>query len=85
MRTNPRFLGSWITALSPFVVAASQTYAGACGFVVLLSVGEMIWSPRWAGVDQWFIHAIHHIYHVFSLDSFGFYPTTANIIFMELY
>ena len=41
------FRGSWITALSPFVVAASQTYAGACGFVILLSLGEMIWSPRW--------------------------------------
>ena len=41
------FRGSWITALSPFVVAASQTYAGACGFVVVLSLGEMIWSPRW--------------------------------------
>jgi hypothetical protein len=29
------------------VVAASQTYAGACGFVIVLSIGEMIWSPRW--------------------------------------
>lgn len=40
------FGGAWITALSPFVVAASQTYAGACLFVVTLSLGEMIWSPR---------------------------------------
>ena len=41
------FRGSWITALAPFVVAYSQTYAGAIGFVVLLSLGEMVWSPRW--------------------------------------
>lgn len=41
------FRGSWITALSPFTLALSQTYAGACAFVVLLSIGEAIWSPRW--------------------------------------
>ena len=32
---------------APFIVAASQTYAGAVAFVVVLSLGEMLWSPRW--------------------------------------
>ena len=41
------FRGAWITAAAPFIVAASQTYAGAVAFVVVLSLGEMLWSPRW--------------------------------------
>ena len=41
------FRGGWITALSPFILAWSQTYAGACAFVTVLSLGEMVWSPRW--------------------------------------
>ena len=41
------FRGSWLTAVSPFIVAASQTYVGTCLFVIVLSLGEMVWSPRW--------------------------------------
>ena len=41
------FFGSWISALAPFLLAFSQTYAGALGFVAVLSLGEMAWSPRW--------------------------------------
>ena len=41
------FRGGWITALSPFLLAWRQTYAGACAFVTVLSLGEMVWSPRW--------------------------------------
>ena len=39
-------LGSFISALSPFVLAIGHTYANAILFVLLLSIGEGIWSPR---------------------------------------
>jgi hypothetical protein len=41
------FRGSWITSLSPFILAAWQSIPGAVLFVVTLSIGEMMWSPRW--------------------------------------
>ena len=41
------FVGSWISATAPFFLAFSQTVVGAVAFVVVLSVGEMAWSPRW--------------------------------------
>ena len=42
------FVGSWISATAPFFLAFSQTVVGAVAFVVVLSVGEMAWSPRWS-------------------------------------
>jgi len=39
-------LGSFISALSPFALAIGHSYANAILFVLLLSVGEGIWSPR---------------------------------------
>ena len=41
------FAGAWVSAAAPFFLAFSQTYVGALSFVVVLSVGEMAWSPRW--------------------------------------
>ena len=41
------FLGAWVSAVAPFFLAFSQTYVGALTFVVVLSLGEMAWSPRW--------------------------------------
>jgi MFS family permease len=38
--------GSFISALSPFVLAIGHTYANAILFILLLSIGEGIWSPR---------------------------------------
>ena len=41
------FAGAWVSAIAPFFLAFSQTYFGALTFVVVLSLGEMAWSPRW--------------------------------------
>ena len=38
--------GSFISALSPFALAIGHSYANAILFVLLLSIGEGIWSPR---------------------------------------
>lgn len=38
--------GSFISALSPFALAMGHTYTNAIVFVLLLSIGEGIWSPR---------------------------------------
>eukprot|EP00510_Aplanochytrium_minuta_P004646 CAMPEP_0184010956 /NCGR_PEP_ID=MMETSP0954-20121128/3537_1 /TAXON_ID=627963 /ORGANISM="Aplanochytrium sp, Strain PBS07" /LENGTH=489 /DNA_ID=CAMNT_0026290675 /DNA_START=124 /DNA_END=1594 /DNA_ORIENTATION=+ len=38
--------GSYISSLSPLIVAFSDTIAGASLFVFVLSVGETLWSPR---------------------------------------
>ena len=38
--------GSFISSLSPLVLALGTTYTNAIIFVLLLSVGEGIWSPR---------------------------------------
>ena len=39
--------GGWLSALSPLLVAAWPSYGGVILFIVLLSIGEAIWSPRW--------------------------------------
>jgi MFS family permease len=39
-------LGSFISALSPLVLALGTSYTNAIIFVLLLSIGEGIWSPR---------------------------------------
>jgi len=38
--------GSFISSLSPLVLALGTTYTNAIIFVLLLSIGEGIWSPR---------------------------------------
>lgn len=39
--------GSYITGLSPFIMVFFQKQWATAVFVVLLSIGESIWSPRW--------------------------------------
>ena len=39
-------LGSFISSISPFVLALGHSYSNAIVFVMLLSIGEGIWSPR---------------------------------------
>ena len=39
-------LGAFISALSPFFLAVGHTYTNAIAFVLVLSIGEGIWSPR---------------------------------------
>jgi len=39
-------VGSYVSAASVFFLAASTTIWSSCSFMVLLSVGEAIWSPR---------------------------------------
>lgn len=39
-------LGSFISCISPFALAFGHSYSNAIAFVILLSVGEGIWSPR---------------------------------------
>ncbi len=39
-------IGSFITGVSPFALAISPSVPAAIVFVVLLSIGEAIWSPR---------------------------------------
>lgn len=39
--------GGYLSALSPFWLVALQSELGAIMFVVTLSLGEAIWSPRW--------------------------------------
>jgi MFS family permease len=41
------FAGAWVTAVAPFFLALFQNYFGALSFVIVLSIGEMAWSPRW--------------------------------------
>lgn len=38
--------GSFISAIAPFALAAGHTYVNAVVFVLILSVGEGLWSPR---------------------------------------
>ena len=39
--------GSWVSAISPLLVTAwPSSYGGVIAFVVLLSLGEAVWSPR---------------------------------------
>jgi hypothetical protein len=38
--------GGYLTALSPFCLALSPTLPAAVAFIVLLSLGEAVWSPR---------------------------------------
>ena len=40
-------IGSLISGLSPFALAISPTVPGAIAFIVLLTIGESIWSPRY--------------------------------------
>lgn len=40
-------LGSYLSALSPFWLVAFQTEWAAALFVLMLSLGEAVWSPRW--------------------------------------
>ena len=39
-------VGSFITAASVFFMAASTTVGASVAFIVTLSIGEMLWSPR---------------------------------------
>ena len=39
-------VGSFISGISPFALAISPTVTGAIVFIVVLSLGEAIWSPR---------------------------------------
>ncbi len=39
--------GGWLSALSPLWLTLKQSYGGAVAFVVMLSLGEAAWSPRW--------------------------------------
>lgn len=39
-------IGSFITGISPFALAISASVPAAVVFVVVLSIGEAIWSPR---------------------------------------
>jgi MFS family permease len=38
--------GSFLSAFSPFILALGHSYANAVLFVLMLSIGEGIWSPR---------------------------------------
>lgn len=38
--------GGWVTAIAPLSLAASVSIPGCVGMVVLLSLGEAVWSPR---------------------------------------
>ena len=40
--------GGYITGISPLPLALSTSIWGVCVFVVALSLGETIWSPRLA-------------------------------------
>jgi hypothetical protein len=42
--------GSYLYAASPFWMVAFQQLWAACMFAVQLSVGEALWSPRYAGM-----------------------------------
>ena len=39
--------GGWLSALSPLWLALFQSYGAAVMFIVMLSLGEAAWSPRW--------------------------------------
>lgn len=39
-------LGAFISGISGFVLAIEETYTSALGFVVILALGESIWSPK---------------------------------------
>ena len=38
--------GGWASAAAPIAIALSPTLAGTAAFVVILSIGEAVWSPR---------------------------------------
>ena len=38
--------GGWASAAAPIAIAVSPTLAGTAAFVVILSIGEAVWSPR---------------------------------------
>ena len=38
--------GGYLTAISPFSLAVSSSIPAACVMVILLSLGESVWSPR---------------------------------------
>lgn len=39
-------IGSFISGVSPFALAVSSSIPAAVIFVILLSIGEALWSPR---------------------------------------
>lgn len=39
-------IGATVSSLAPFMLAMGHSYFTAVGFVVILSIGEAIWSPR---------------------------------------
>ncbi len=43
---NVIVFGSIVSALSPFVLLAGPAYATILGMIILLSIGECLWSPR---------------------------------------
>jgi dipeptide/tripeptide permease len=43
---NVIVLGSIVSALSPFILVLGPSYATIIGEIVLLSIGECLWSPR---------------------------------------
>ena len=42
--------GLWIMAISPMVLVLSPTIIGACGWQIVLTIGQVLWSPR---QDSW--------------------------------
>ena len=42
--------GLWIMAVSPMVLVLSPTVGGACGWQIVLTIGQVLWSPR---QDSW--------------------------------
>lgn len=40
-------VGSWISSLSPFCIVLFDNYWSTALFVLVLSLGEALWSPRW--------------------------------------
>ena len=39
--------GAYLTALSPLMIVLFNTEWSTAGFVVVLSLGEAFWGPRW--------------------------------------
>eukprot|EP00956_Cyclotella_meneghiniana_P015075 scaffold22856_cov50-Cyclotella_meneghiniana.AAC.1 len=42
--------GLWIMALSPMMLVLSPTISGACAWQIVLTMGQILWSPR---QDSW--------------------------------
>lgn len=42
--------GLWIMAFSPIMLVLSPTILGACGWQIVLTIGQVLWSPR---QDSW--------------------------------